>query len=530
MHPKALLALKESPWGSDYNAEHDCLVIGTSGGFSFFPIQEAGTPQKIVFYDFCQVGNVLKVQPGEKSIIASVLDCQVLLWDPMRFVSPLINLLPQPHGPIRELQWSFGPDNTLATLTESDVVSLWDIRAPLRPTHDMIVGRPSHRLAFCPSNPHMLSANVEDRFIVTWDTRMGGANEFCQMIEVENGVVDYCWSSREQEATVHVLNDLAAIDSWALRADGTKVQRACRSSSSCGAIDHGARLLGPPAAHPSGNLALYRTDHGDKKVRLYDIHCAENRYDAVEVAVLDNKVLNSFWRCTATSSSLLVLTDNGMLHAVPFIAPPNADDDAEYDSFKDDALANVFILSDSDRIRRKKLTNPSFKTTLGSHDSIDTRYLDRGAKSKALDRHAVVGPVTFMLLVGEELHALESGISNRLLEGIRLESIDQFSRQIVLSLLVPRRDRFAITMKNYSTNFGNYYDQQEVESYYSNPPSASAARTVALTISFPVKFASFWNLKFSVENRSSVEVWVRPFAVPRSDICCSSMNLPWNRH
>ena len=117
----------------------------------------------------------------------------------------------------------------------------------------------------------------------------------------------------------------------------------------------------------------------------------------------------------------------------------------------------------------------------------------------------VVGPVRFYSLLEEDINALEYGINHGYLEGWRIGRIDQFSRRIVLELLIPNIDSYTITNTQQNSSFSSYYRSEDLNSFY-HKKGSNSVRIMELVLLFPIKFINFWNPTFSIEDKTGLGV------------------------
>ena len=117
----------------------------------------------------------------------------------------------------------------------------------------------------------------------------------------------------------------------------------------------------------------------------------------------------------------------------------------------------------------------------------------------------MVGPVRFYSLLEDDINALEYGINHGYLEGWRIGRIDQFSRRIVLELLIPNIDSYTITNTQQNASFSSYYRSEDLNSFY-HKKSSSHVRVMELALQFPIKFVNFWYPTFSIEDKTGLGV------------------------
>lgn len=118
----------------------------------------------------------------------------------------------------------------------------------------------------------------------------------------------------------------------------------------------------------------------------------------------------------------------------------------------------------------------------------------------------MVGPVRFYSLLEDDINALEYGINHNYLEGWRIGRIDQFSRRIVLELLIPNIDSYTITNTQQNASFSAYYRNEDLNSFYHKKGGNSSVRVMELALLFPVKYVNFWCPTFSIEDKTGLGV------------------------
>lgn len=552
-HHSISLMLRDPAWACEFSKVHDVVILASPCCLSFYSLEEGGMPRKAIYYDFHYPALEFKVQQSQKALMAAIYDTQVLFWDPSHHSQP-ISYVRNRIG-LRNFHWSDDNEHIFCASSLNNTVQIWDVRSPASPAKELVIGRHIEKLATCPSNSHLIAANVENKAVVVWDSRMlssveGSSNEdsYCvldvpsqQAVHSSNAkrfgqeqhpmrfnmtlplaeasVSDLGWYWRDGRCRLRVLQGSgSSSDTLISCGDGGKV---ADSSWQCigqyPELDKDFRMMDARFLQEDDSVVLYKQDYTGRRCRMYLMAEGRNKAEhkdpsnpnggsssagaftsLVEAASFRHRLLTCFYR----NKKLLAVTEDGTLHSLA-----GADKGSKPATSRDDLLFSSQIDAFQ---RRKRSSFPSLKYFLVSPDGqLDMRNLDsrRASKLISTERSGVVGPITFMHSMQEELIAIESGISNRHLEGIRIDGVDQFVRQVVLEVLLPRKERFAMAKKTYSTSSTNYYDSIELDNF--NTASLSlAGRSVALIVSFPAKVASFWQLKFFLENRSRVEVWV----------------------
>lgn len=528
------LSLKEKPWGADYNLATDSLIVGTCGGLTFYPFQEGGAPRQQIWFDFKHPTALLKVQQTKKSLIATTAGSSFLLWDPYQLVAPLRKVV-EHHTQIEELLWQPEDDNLLTTLSHGNVVSLWDIRTPHHAVSELLIERPCRRLQSCPGgNSHLLSVAVDDRFLVLWDTRKlpssppsssssyenGGLDGSYSVYETENEILDYCWhqhrSSRGNTTSrmdgsldsgsaisLHILNGTFAIESWSLDSSLLKKDEMEMTISGLSPTLNEFHLTPPPANHLNQNLLLFGMDSTDKQRKLFNLQVQRvgKTVQAEKVTAWSENIVTTFYRQTngmTGSDEIFVFAEDGKIHTLQRTTFFVGDIEDNMKGFSTESLVKKMITRDS--------LKPFYEIPE------QRKYFNPRSHNLPTSTHELVGPRVFLQLMNEETTLLDRGIkegqsaTNKCLEGLRIEKKDEFYREIVLSLLLPGRDRTCHARKSFTSTFVNYYDGRELEAFYTSNPILTMNQTVALTISFPATLTASWNPIFSIDNRSCIMV------------------------
>ncbi|RYG69120.1 hypothetical protein EON64_03515 [archaeon] len=516
-------------------------------------MEEGGMPRKALYYDFHCPAIEFKVQQSQKALMAAIYDTQILFWDPCHHPQPISYVR---NGIcLRNFHWSDDNEHTFCSSSSNNTVQIWDVRSPARPAKELVVGRRIEKLATCPANSHLIAANVENKAVVVWDSRMLSSTEavsnedsYC-ILDVpsphagqrnsgtkrfgleqlpmsfnmalplaEASVSDLSWYWRDGRCRLRVLQGSGSCsDTFISSGEGGKVvDSSWQPIGQYPELDKDFRMMDARFLQEDDAVVLFKQDYTGRRCRMY--YMVEERSEAgktgqenpsnnsnsssslctslIEAVSFRHRLLSCFYR----NKKLLAVTEDGTLHSLAGV-----DKGSKPATSRDDLLFSSQIDAYQ---RRKRNSFPSLKSFLVSPEGqLDMRNLDsrRASKIISTERSGVVGPITFMHSMQEELIAIESGISNRHLEGVRIDAVDQFVRQLVLEVLLPRKERFAMAKKTYSTGSSNYYDSIELDNF-SSASMSLAGRSIALIISFPAKVASFWHLKFFLENRSRTEV------------------------
>ena len=219
------LSVRDVPTAFDYSAEQNILVVTSSSDISFYKLEDLGSPSHIIYYEQPVKCKSVKVQHGGQGLVSCISDSLVSIWDPSRSVKPMIDFV-HPSKGLQDIQWSPHYSETVATSSSAGNLTMWDIRTAMRPTHDLMVSKACGKIAWCPSNPNLISSTCEDRYLLVWDIRMmpptsnstaplgDVEDQQVHVIESEEGIVNYAWSPIG--TAVYMTTGNCGLDVWSL--------------------------------------------------------------------------------------------------------------------------------------------------------------------------------------------------------------------------------------------------------------------------------------------------------------------------
>jgi hypothetical protein len=522
-HHTLQLTQKEPPIGFDYHGLYDALVVATPGGVSFYKIIDNGTPNQVFYYDESRKMKGVRVQQHDKAWIAAMHDKEVTLWDPKNPVAPMHHALVASSG-VTDCQWSKEDPNMFSMTLNSGIVSIWDLRSLTRPAQQLLLGRKSQKMEWCPVDRHLVAVSTENKYVLLWDTRkLPGsatssmplnADECYMLLEPELGLVDFTWAS---EASPYNAAAAGSPYIWTISEVSNilglhMVSRPNQIFHSSLEISHHSKAcVSKPkvVAQPHGqSLMLYYEDKEDSltKFNYINVNHHHNIDADVTIAKSCGKIIGGHWRHGHPSSSMveqksfLAFTSAGQLHILDEIKQNYSHG---YDEKIVSKVRSSFDgpASGGTKAKVKSAFNPLKSATTGM-TSIQHSDIDLGSPHNLTN--SLVGPKTFLILIKDEVSAFGAALQHGTLEGIRVGGIDHFHRQIVLEMLIPAADPFIINDFNARSN--GHFRQQELDNFYNN---GALGRTVELSMVFPVKRSEFWeNPKFSLENKSNHEVFL----------------------
>ena len=194
------LAVQGQPSAFDLSPNRDNLVVASPGCLTFFRLNGLGTPRHVIHYEQPQQVRQIKYQRQGGHMLSALRAGVVSLWEPARALRPLVgHIKSQGGGWISDMAWSPNNGNLLATSCDGGRVSVWDVRAPLWPTQQVIAGGVCNCVDWCPTNANLLSVvAASGQRLIVFDSRMVGGT-----INVNMGDVDEALDSEGGGVTVN---------------------------------------------------------------------------------------------------------------------------------------------------------------------------------------------------------------------------------------------------------------------------------------------------------------------------------------
>jgi hypothetical protein len=419
----------------------------------------------------------------------------------------------------------------------------------------------------------------DDRYLLLWDTRMirsSGISSSMHIIEPPGGIVHYTWSQKSNY--LFVATGRSQVEQWSVGCgsggnfdcNDVVTSQCDRPTNNTTRLTAGldgvflstnptfgqqlSSVVKCPASNGESVLSIERGSHiryncGFKKHTSSDelsvvnnVTCFENDNSQMwrDLAISERVGVvgmswapHTEWASSSSDDALLVLTTSGMLQV---LSPTDTKRSQEAEK------PTAYVL----RNARHLQTTPSSELRISGETSLNNRRASsaprfsftstknglNGAhpgRSVVTPVHQVVGPLSFLSLLEDELTVLDSAIrsSNGLLEGLRIERLDQFARRIVLEVLIPSIDSYAMRNKigsiaslgsaGHDGALAHYYRSEDLHQFLKKGAgftssaavqvhSSCTVRSVSLIISFPIKYSGFWMPSFVVDNKANIEV------------------------
>lgn len=506
----APLPLKEQISAYDYNGNLDSIFVATNDCLAIYNVEELRKPKTLFSFDHFHEVTRIRAQHAQNPLVSTVDTCAVNLWDVEKNSKPLIDILSFKTR-IQDFRWNRHSSSTFMMGTADGLVSTWDVRAGTKCVSQFSVGRKLlQSLKLCPNNSNLGALLADNKFIVVWDTRMSAnqskgivsdnLHDFYQVIEVEEGIADFHWHWCQPSIwtiTSKGKVDLTKIESTDahLTQNREKIEK---------------RAIGNPAAvcwainpHPDGHGAIVQQRDTTKNLSVINYINFKNQSSSeeYEIAKSSNKLFVCSWRGSYTNpTSMVALSTTGLLHLFDWNPPKKTASNDQLTAF---GSTTSLSSTKSVTVARNKYSWDEMKPTIGT-DDMETPVPRLSEMHTDIDksRLIVVGPKSFAALLSDEITLLQKARRLGKIDGIRVESMDHFQRQLVLEILVPTTDPFSIAAKRVAFYATNYYKSEELRVFY----KGGAQQTVALVLSFHHKMNKFWQPKFTIENRSEFKV------------------------
>jgi hypothetical protein len=498
----------------DYCPHNDSIVVSTNSSLSVYYLNENGNPFRVAFYDELGPVSHLKLQNSLHPLVCTVKSNIFSLWDVEQRISSLVNCVGF-DSVISSLNWSYVDSNLLTTGFENGVISTWDIRALQKPAVKFELGTSQFKsLKWCPLNSNFIASTVYNKYLAIFDLRMtkktlhlheknpdSPINEAdCfKLLDFESPLMDFSWSMSKQ--AIWTLCSNRTTELWKPNGSEPIVIEKLENLVDLSSTDWKITKIRP--AFDDSSLLHRNEKYGHMKILLTD---KQNQYSFGRGK--SSNFLGFAWRNPAflphsIQHSFFSISSSGFVYITDWTFEDFNVDEAKY-------LRSGVSESQHSKVRRKtKISNLKVsinddpETFLNELNSIPVN--SPSAIKGAARSSGVVGPLTFLSLLGDDIMIVNNARKDGSLDGLKIASVDQFRRQIEIEFLLPTSDGFSITTKNSSAFFNSYYTTEELLTFFNE---RMPERTLSLTIQFPLKYSHFWMPKFFVVNNSSFQVFI----------------------
>eukprot|EP01033_Poteriospumella_lacustris_P000067 gene67-45_t len=431
-------------------------------------------------------------------MVATLNNHSICLWDTSRPTSTLSDFQFFRDTVTYAFDWSPLNPSLFATAGTNGFISIWDKRTSLsHPAGAAFVGkRVVQHLSWSRFSDIELAALVNDEFILKWDARVISdqvadteTKPRYSILQCNEPTIDVAWKddssfwllSAESISQLKADNECVAFPISVGDRDNTTQsfiwnpsQRLCAILSSrkstCDTIINFFRVE---------NGACWSVDN--LAIPGRPAHCFWRQHEDVFVVVTLHGYLR-FFDLNTQSRSVILSHESNAVEEDYFLGRQSYENrwfvgggDVTRSMYGD--LKSLGLV---DHSHERAFLEHSAREQLHQHQY----HLTMGATLKN-----VVGPRTFYMLLSDELRALEQALKTRMLEGVVLTGCDAFNRMLSLDC-------------NMAANTPGSGPIIRTFSMLYNVDHSNNNHIITLTISFPKKQSHFWNMNFTIENRS----------------------------
>jgi hypothetical protein len=496
----------------DYCPHHDSVVVSTNSSLSVYHLNETGNPFRVAFYDEIGPVSQLKLQNSLHPLICTAKTNMFSLWDVEQRISSLVNCVAF-DSVITSLNWSYIDGNLLSTGFQNGVVSTWDIRSLQKPAVKFELGTSQFKsLKWCPTNNNFLASTVYNKYLAIFDLRMtkktmnlheknpdSPINEAdCfKLLDFDNPLVDFSWSM--SKPAIWTLCSNRTTELWKPNGSEPIMIEKVDNPVDISSTDWKITKIRP--AFDDCSILHRNEKYGHMKILLTD---KKNQYSLGRGK--SSNFLGFTWRNPSflphsIQHSFFTLSSAGFVYISDWTLEDFNVEEAKY--IRSGASEPQYPKSrrKSKISTMKASINDDPKSFLNELNSVP---INSPSGMKGVARSSgVVGPLTFLSLLGEEIMIVNNARKDGSLEGVKIGNVDQFRRQVEIEFLLPASDGFSITTKNSSAFFNSYYTTDELYTFFNE---RTPERSLSLVIQFPLKYSHFWMPKFCVINNSTFQV------------------------
>lgn len=489
----------------DYSPGTDSIVAVSSDSISIHSLKNAGSPRQSFYFDVKLSPNAVFVQKfGQYPMVATLNNHSICLWDTSRPTSTLSDFQFFRDTVTYAFDWSPLNPSLFATAGTNGFISIWDKRTSLsHPAGAAFVGkRVVQHLSWSRFSDIELAALVNDEFILKWDARVisdqiadAETKPRYSILQCNEPTIDVTW---KDDSSFWLLS---ADSISQLKADNERIS----FPISPGGNDNTTQSF---IWNPSQRLCAILSSRRSTCDTLIHFFRVENGACwPVDNLTILGRPAHCFWR--QHEDVFVVVTSQGYLRFFDLniqsrtVTLSHESNTVEEDYFLGrQSYENRWFVGGGDVTRSMYGDLKSLGLVDHSHERA---FLEHSAREQ-LHQHQyhltmggttlknVVGPRTFYMLLSDELRALEQALKTRMLEGVVLTACDAFNRMLSLDC-------------NMTANTpGSGPIIRTFSMLYSSDHNNNNNHIITLTISFPKKQSHFWNMNFTIENRSHHKV------------------------
>jgi hypothetical protein len=503
----------------EYCPKLDILFAASDDNIASFSLSNYCCSKQILYYDICNRPTSIKLQRWSEQPNAATWNHSSLhLWDLENITNSLFSVkLFNDENKIKIFEWFQGNTTNFATTTYTNVVKLWDKRLQ-NPYANFTLG--NQKIDKLCTNQFDETSIVyylrRQRALIIQDIRVQSDNSinmkklFVKRLPFYD-IRDITWKDQK---SLYIVNADQSIRLLQLgdeeQSDITLYEPVAAYSSSTESNSLPTTAIMHMNWNHSNELVMIRSSSKSTPDKTTFTLLSQSKESTTPVDtsfarsrqfISSENIVTSFWRSNLSHNKDLdsygIVSSTGHLR------------------FYDIDLTHPETAITSPTISHRYCSlssqcNYEVKTALGinalhkyfnhDHDNIQATPSSSSATNKN-----VVGPRTFMKLLGDEIKIIEIAIHSTMFSGLSLSLIDSFNR-IISFEYSSSQDKSAIF--NNTNNNTNNTNATMSGSYFGLERSLSDAynHRISFTITFSKKLNQFWNFTMTLENRSIIKV------------------------
>lgn len=489
--PKELqLQLCGVPSIFDYSNGIDSLVALASDAISINSLDHAGSPRQIFYFDVgLQPRQVFVQQIGHHPVVATINASSFTLFDTSSTSTTLSAIKRFQEDSTYAFDWSPIHPFQFVTASSNGLMYIWDRRTSLNKAAGALYLGPSsvQRISWSPFNDYEVAALMNDKYLLKWDMRMttdsvdDSPKPKYDVLNCRETVIDFAWRS---DTSFWALSSdhICSISSAALKAQySISVDKDSNVTQSF--IWNRARQICA--------VLLTKKNYPECVVKFFSY--GEDGFSPKETITVPSSVKKCFWR--RDSEVFVFVFANGKIQLFDLAAKPivSYNNDAAY-SPEDNFTAAILERQRPKNGQTVKHPFHDLKASLAFPDLHSNFWLDPSPREHPSSTvKNVVGPKTFQNMLADELRILELAVKSKILDGMSLVGADAFNRVLIF-------DYNATATTPGGTGASRAFN------FSYNVSTEQNTNIFSLTITFAKKLSHFWNMTFTIDNKSHYKV------------------------
>jgi len=503
----APLPVKDRIAAYDYSGSLDSIFVATNDSVTVYEIDEIRKPRNILKFDHFYDISLIRAQHSNTPLVATIDSSVVNIWDIDKNSKPLVDIASF-KSKVQDLRWYRHSPTCFMMATSDGIISTWDTRSGSKCINQFSIGhRLCQSLKLSPTNNNLGALLADGKYIAIWDSRMlnnqlksgiasDKVHDFYQVIEAEEDIADFHW--HWCQPSIWTVTSKGKVDLMKVESSGMQLTQNRENVEKRG-IGNPLALCWAVNPHPDGNGVIIQQKDVTKNVSTINYISFKNgASEEYEIAKSSHRLFVCKWRgSTVNPTSLLTVSESAVFHLFDWKRASSSEQASSAASTNGGTTKS-----------KSKFNWDDVKLTIGFDDAFEQKDLitnnnSTTNKDQDMKGRSVVGPKTFALLMNEEIAVLDRARKMGKIDGIRVDNLDHFQRQLVLELLIPATDPFSLATKKISYYMNNYYKMDELRRFYKH---GANKQTVALILMFNHKMQKIWQPKYIIENRSKFEV------------------------